>query len=55
MTGTATTAIENGKTRLCKTCEARAAREAEESLVSVVSDKMDQETAPSESEGGSQE
>lgn len=28
MTGTSTTAIENGKTRLCKTCEARAAQEA---------------------------
>ena len=30
MTGTASSAIENGKTRLCKTCEARALKEAEE-------------------------
>lgn len=30
LTGTSTTAIEAGKTRLCKTCEARALREAEE-------------------------
>ena len=29
MTGTSTTAIEKGKTRLCKTCEARAEKEAE--------------------------
>ncbi|MBO4410862.1 MAG: hypothetical protein J5794_01545 [Lachnospiraceae bacterium] len=29
LTGTSTAAIENGKTRLCKTCEARAEREAE--------------------------
>ena len=29
LTGTSATAIENGKTRLCKTCESRAAREAE--------------------------
>ena len=28
-TGTSATAIENGKTRLCKSCEARAQREAE--------------------------
>ena len=28
--GTTTTAIENGKTRACKTCEARALREADE-------------------------
>lgn len=29
-TGTSSTAIENGKTRLCKTCEARALKEGEE-------------------------
>lgn len=29
LTGTSATAIENGKTRLCKTCEARALKEAE--------------------------
>ncbi len=35
--GTSSTAIENGKTRLCKTCEARALREAEEGAVTVPS------------------
>ena len=35
--GTSSTAIENGKTRLCKTCEARALREAEEVAVTVPS------------------
>lgn len=42
-TGTSQTAIENGKTRLCKTCEARAAKEAE--LAIDTSDKGD-DTAP---------
>ncbi len=35
--GTSSTAIENGKTRLYKTCEARALREAEEGAVTVPS------------------
>ena len=32
LTGTAASAIENGKTRLCKTCEARAIREGDEEI-----------------------
>ena len=43
-TGTATTAIENGKTRLCKTCEAREAREAEQSKGEENVDKTPTET-----------
>ena len=38
--GDSATAIENGKTRMCKTCEARVAREAEEAVDSVT-DKTD--------------
>lgn len=35
LTGTSAAAIENGKTRLCKTCEARAEKEAEQALEDV--------------------
>ncbi len=38
-TGTSAAAIEDGKTRLCKTCEARAAKEAEQ-LASDVKDAL---------------
>ena len=44
LTGTSTAAIENGKTRLCKTCEARAAKEAEQ-LVENVTDKTNETEA----------
>ena len=44
LTGTSATAIENGKTRLCKTCESRAAREAELGVVTDGGDKTPTET-----------
>ena len=44
LTGTSATAIENGKTRLCKTCEARAAKEAELNENNGGSDKTPTET-----------
>jgi hypothetical protein len=43
-TGTSASAIENGKTRLCKTCEARAAKEAEQLTDNGGSDKTPTET-----------
>ncbi len=39
LTGTSTAAIENGKTRLCKTCEARAAKEAEQLVENTAENK----------------
>jgi hypothetical protein len=55
MTGTAASAIENGKTRLCKTCEARAAREAEEPLSGIIDDKTNLDTTPADTDGEVQE
>ncbi len=55
MTGTAASAIENGKTRLCKTCEARAAREAEEPLSGIIDDKTNLDTTPADTDGEAQE
>ena len=55
MTGTAASAIENGKTRLCKTCEARAAREAEEPLSGIKDDKTKLYTTPADTDGEAQE
>ncbi|MBQ4424429.1 MAG: hypothetical protein II882_01670 [Lachnospiraceae bacterium] len=46
LTGTSTTAIENGKTRLCKTCEARALKEAEE-----IAEKLPGEDKAPETQG----
>ncbi len=41
LTGTSAAAIENGKTRLCKTCEARALKEAGEEVADKTSDLTD--------------
>ena len=49
-TGTSATAIENGKTRLCKTCEARAAKEAESALPDEDKTQPTQEAAPETTE-----
>ena len=42
LTGTSASAIENGKSRLCKTCEARAEREAAEGVSAVVEEAVEE-------------
>ena len=50
--GTSATAIENGKTRLCKTCESRAAKEAELGIDTTSSDKTEVTEAATVTEAG---